>query len=190
MNCFKKHYLALAWYGLLTSLLGTLWLTISHALFLLMMHLPLTLCNPLWFYDYCHDQGFTDLEIKKLFFSLAVPFVAGILFYVKRREAVSQGNARWASFIDIQKAGFFVKQGIDIGKKWSKYLFISGHEHVIVFAPSGTGKTRAIAIPNLLTWEGSIVANDVKLELYEKTAKFREQKGSQCFIWNLVVMMA
>jgi type IV secretion system protein VirD4 len=89
-----------------------------------------------------------------------------------------------ATLGEAKKAGLFAKKGILLGKKWGKYLCMGGYEHVIVFAPSGSGKTRGISIPNLLTWQDSLICNDVKLELYKKTADFRQKHGHICVLWN------
>jgi type IV secretion system protein VirD4 len=39
-------------------------------------------------------------------------------------------------------------------------------------------------IPNLLTWEGSVVVLDVKRENYEATAGFRARYGQDVFLFN------
>lgn len=45
--------------------------------------------------------------------------------------------------------------------------------HVLVFAPTGKGKSRGVVIPNLLNWPGPAVVIDVKGELSNTTAKYR-----------------
>lgn len=47
--------------------------------------------------------------------------------------------------------------------------------HVLVVAPTGAGKSRSIAIPNLLHWNGTAIVLDVKGELTETTQHFRER---------------
>ena len=94
------------------------------------------------------------------------------------------GNAHFANGLEIQKAGFFIQapESIIIGKKYGVPLYANGFEHVLVFAPAGSGKTRSIAIPNLFNYPYSIVCNDVKLTLFETTSGFRERVlGHQCF---------
>ncbi|MBA3536256.1 MAG: type IV secretory system conjugative DNA transfer family protein, partial [Tatlockia sp.] len=64
--------------------------------------------------------------------------------------------------------------------------YSNGFEHVLVFAPTGSGKTRSIAIPNLFNYPYSMVCNDVKLTLYKTTSGFREHLlGHTCFCWAL-----
>lgn len=94
------------------------------------------------------------------------------------------GDAHFASGLEVQRAGFFITapESIIIGKKYGVPLYANGFEHVLVFAPSGSGKTRSIAIPNLFNYPYSIVCNDVKLTLFETTSKYRERiLGHQCY---------
>lgn len=67
------------------------------------------------------------------------------------------GNAKFANQNDIKKAGLFANKGILLGKAFGKDLMLDGYEHVILFAPTGTGKTTSITIPNLLQWHESCI---------------------------------
>lgn len=46
----------------------------------------------------------------------------------------------------------------------------------LIVAPPGTGKTASIALPNLFSISNSVVVLDIKGELYQKSAGFRQQK--------------
>lgn len=48
---------------------------------------------------------------------------------------------------------------------------------VLVFGPTGSWKTSAFAIPNILEWNGDVVAASVKNDLLEETLARREQLG-------------
>ncbi len=96
------------------------------------------------------------------------------------------GNAHFASGLEAWRAGYFKKEegAILVGKKYDVPLWSNGFEHVLVFAPSGSGKTSCIGMPNLYQYPYSVVCNDVKLTMYEKTAKYREQTFNQtCYLW-------
>ena len=103
---------------------------------------------------------------------------------VEGLKSSTRGEAKWMSYREAKKNNLFSKEGIILGKKWGRYIRLPGFEHVICFAPSGTGKTVSLTIPNLLTWDGSIVCTDIKLELFNKTSKFRESCGIKCYLWN------
>lgn len=108
------------------------------------------------------------------------------LFNRFRPEKKVLGNAHFANGIEVNNASFFKheEQGIIIGKKYGAPLYSNGFEHVLVFAPTGSGKTRSIGIPNLFNYPYSVVCNDVKLTLFQATSGFRQQVlGQQCYCW-------
>lgn len=56
----------------------------------------------------------------------------------------------------------------------------SSHDaHLMTIAPTGAGKGRDVIIPNLLSYEGSVVVLDPKGENYDVTHKFRGEKLGQ-----------
>jgi type IV secretion system protein VirD4 len=94
------------------------------------------------------------------------------------------GRAHFAGSFEIKRAGLFNRDGIILGKAYGKLLRLSGFESVLITAPTGSGKTISIAVPNLIEWQGSVVVNDLKGELYRLTSKYREEQlGNKCFIW-------
>lgn len=114
-----------------------------------------------------------------------ITIICGLVIFDKHRPRnKALGNAHFATGLEIQKAGFFVQapESIIIGKKYGAPLYANGFEHVLVFAPAGSGKTRSIAIPNLFNYPYSIVCNDVKLTLFETTSGFRQRVlGHACY---------
>jgi type IV secretion system protein VirD4 len=94
------------------------------------------------------------------------------------------GAARFASERELRRHGFRSRVGIVVGRKRGKFLTFGGPEHVIVEAPTRSGKGVGIVIPNLLTWQGSVVVLDVKRENYEATAGFRAHYGQDVFLFN------
>lgn len=119
-------------------------------------------------------------------FALALIIAAFFLFERVRPAQKSLGNAHFSSGFETQAAGFFKNQSqsIIIGKKYGAPLYSNGFEHVLVFAPTGSGKTRSIGIPNLFHYPYSVVCNDVKLSLFETTSGYRESVlGHACYCW-------
>lgn len=55
------------------------------------------------------------------------------------------------------------------------------YPNICVISPPGGGKTTGIIIPQLLTYEGSIICLDVKGELWDRTANYRLSKKSRVF---------
>jgi type IV secretion system protein VirD4 len=96
------------------------------------------------------------------------------------------GSARWATRKDIEEAGLFSTDpfySVVIGA-WQDssgtihYLKHSGSEHVKCTAPTRSGKGVCQVVPTLLTWQGSMIINDLKEELYQLTAGWRKKHAN------------
>lgn len=103
----------------------------------------------------------------------------------KEKEEI-HGSARWASEADIKRAGLRAKKGFLLGRTGAKnYLVADDFQHILLFAPTGSGKGVGFVLPNLLYWEESVVCHDIKLENYLVTSGWRhEALGHDCFVWN------
>lgn len=107
-----------------------------------------------------------------------------VIILSKRSIPDIYGKARFANYIDIKKAGLLSGKGIVLGKSFFKYLMLDGYEHITLFAPTGTGKTIGLTVPNLLSWEDSCVASDIKLQLFKLTSGYRRSIGHAVYLWN------
>lgn len=104
---------------------------------------------------------------------------------VNKRMKEAFGDAHFASVLEINKAKLFGKEGIVIGQAHGKILRVPGFESVLLAAPTGSGKTTSIAVPNLIEHQGSAIVNDLKGELYRLTAQYRsEQDNNTCYLFN------
>jgi type IV secretion system protein VirD4 len=106
------------------------------------------------------------------------------LYMLWSRKSALHGEARFATESELRRHGFRAAQGIVLGRKSGKYITFGGSEHVIVEAPTRSGKGVGIVIPNLLTWQGSVVVLDVKRENFEATAGFRAKYGQDVHLFN------
>ena len=107
-----------------------------------------------------------------------------LLYWFVTRKPPLHGAARFANEREITRHGFRGKEGIVLARKSGRYLIFKGNEHVIVEAPTRSGKGVGIVIPNLLSWQGSTVVLDVKRENYDATAGFRAQHGQAVHLFN------
>ncbi len=116
--------------------------------------------------------------------AIAVP-VIGV-----KRQLTSHGSARWATNSEMKKAGLLTQlKGLNgpiygkAGKPKSRADFLSSREipHSLVSAPTGSGKTRSVVIPTLLTYPGSILCLDLKGELFAKTSRRRVSFGDTVY---------
>jgi type IV secretion system protein VirD4 len=110
--------------------------------------------------------------------------LAGLIYALWARGAPLHGNARFANERELKRHGFRAATGIIVGRKGGRFLTFGGSEHVLVEAPTRSGKGTGIVIPNLLTWAGSVVVLDVKRENYDASAGFRAKYGQDVFLFN------
>ncbi|MDR2760662.1 MAG: type IV secretory system conjugative DNA transfer family protein [Rickettsiales bacterium] len=100
----------------------------------------------------------------------------------------SQGefaDAHWATMSEMKKAKLFEKKGFLLGKYKGQFLVEKSYQHILLFAPTGSGKGVGFVIPNLLFWDESVIVHDIKLENYEKTSGFRYSVLKQkVYLWN------
>ncbi|NVD28019.1 type IV secretory system conjugative DNA transfer family protein [Parasphingorhabdus flavimaris] len=108
----------------------------------------------------------------------------GLIYALWARGAPLHGAARFARESEIKRHGFRARSGIVLGRKGGRFLTFGGSEHVIVEAPTRSGKGTGIVIPNLLTWQGSVVVLDVKRENYDASAGFRAHYGQDVYLFN------
>jgi type IV secretion system protein VirD4 len=102
----------------------------------------------------------------------------------RMKESV-HGDAKWADEKEIRAAKLRAKKGLLLGVTKKGYLIADDFQHVLLFAPTGSGKGVGFVIPNLLFWEESLVCHDIKLENYELTSGFRKNKlGQKTYVWN------
>jgi type IV secretion system protein VirD4 len=113
-----------------------------------------------------------------------VTLLAGLVYALWSRGAPLHGAARFASERELKRHGFRAAAGIVVGRKGGRFLTFDGSEHVLVEAPTRSGKGIGIVIPNLLTWAGSVVVLDVKRENFGASAGFRARYGQQVFLFN------
>jgi type IV secretion system protein VirD4 len=113
-----------------------------------------------------------------------VTLLAGLVYALWTRGAPLHGAARFARERELKRHGFRSAAGIVVGRKGGRFLTFGGSEHVLVEAPTRSGKGTGIVIPNLLTWQGSVVVLDVKRENFDASAGFRAHYGQQLFLFN------
>ena len=100
-----------------------------------------------------------------------------------RGRSTTHGSAAWASNLKLARAGVFTPDGLILGKTAGGLVRYGDNEgHVLCFSPSGGGKGVGVAVPNLLTYSGSVIVTDVKGENAAITARQRSSFGP---VWRL-----
>ena len=102
----------------------------------------------------------------------------------KLKESV-HGDAHWATESEIRAAKLRAKKGLLLGRTGNNnYLIADDFQHVLLFAPTGSGKGVGFVIPNLLFWQESIVVHDIKGENHELCSGYRAKLGQDVWYWN------
>lgn len=136
-----------------------------------------------WFFLY-GDRYWHVLQ--KTMWPLYVSIMVGIVFawvsriFTKSKKiSTAHGSSRWAHEKELEKAGLFSKNGIVLGQTQNKKIIRhDGPEHVMVIAPTRSGKGVGLVIPTLLEWTGSAVIFDPKGENWQITSGYRESQGT------------
>jgi type IV secretion system protein VirD4 len=141
---------------------------------------PLKLPEYFWFY-----RG-NSLVMGWLFKGMAGTVAAICLaaLIVLNQPRKLHGAARWARSPEVKAAGLLDTKGIILGRYGSRYLRFGGSEHVLLEAPTRSGKGVGVVIPNLLEWPDSVVVLDVKQENWEKTAAYRQSQGQKVLLFD------
>jgi len=129
---------------------------------------------------------------------------AGLVLLVKLPGLAAKpdvhGSARWADLKDLKAAGVVPPhpaartipgpEGLFLGlytdpRGRRVRLYDNEPHHVMLIAPTRSGKGVGYVIPNLLNYRHSAVVLDVKRELYEATSGFRANElGQDIFLFD------
>ncbi|MGL5236596.1 MAG: type IV secretory system conjugative DNA transfer family protein [Plesiomonas shigelloides] len=145
-----------------------------------------------WMYYHQDPLYQRSLNIAALIgFGAAMSFPVMIVLAALTKAKSLHGDARFATFDEIQKQGMTKPgnqddgQGIMLGRVGRRFLYYVGSAFVLLAAPSRGGKGIGVIIPNLLRWWQSCVVTDFKQENFSITSKFREKVlGQKVFLFN------
>lgn len=140
--------------------LGTPYLKFKAYLCLLYALTPLIMIFLWWLFDRKNDlESYGDAEFAKL-------------------EEDETGEVWEKMALSKEKGlvlGCFIKKNPFTKKEDRTLIRALQPLSCLIVAPPGTGKTASIALPNLYSLPNSVVVLDIKGELYDKSAGFRQQ---------------
>ncbi|NJC42046.1 type IV secretion system protein VirD4 [Brevundimonas alba] len=138
---------------------------------------------PAWLWYYRHDP-----EVRRwLTVGVSVSALVGVVLVAAvllTRRRPLHGAARWASGSEQRRAGLRAHRGIVLGRADGGFLIADGPEHVMLYAPTRTGKGVGVVIPNLLAWPDSVVVLDIKRENFLATAGYRAEAGQTVHLFD------
>ena len=144
--------------------------------------------NTAWHYlqRYGHSQ---NKRLKLLvWFAALLPLIVltavGLLIALSQKQRALFGDARFATMAEVRQAGLLPdkdhrNETILVGKFKGQYLRYGGYQFVMLAAPTRSGKGVGIVIPNCITYTGSLVVLDIKLENFDITAGYRQKELGQ-----------
>jgi type IV secretion system protein VirD4 len=155
--------------------------------------------QPLW--ELCIRQAAYPLIIL----AMGTGGVIGLArYFLSGTSSDLHGSARWATAADVRSAGLIAPRtylpqslrrlavrmklikplarrvGIYLGVWQGSYLRDCGPGHVLVMAPTRSGKGVGVVVPTLLTWPHSTLVHDLKGENWQLTAGARQRMGHIC----------
>ncbi|WP_424991333.1 type IV secretory system conjugative DNA transfer family protein [Fluviibacterium sp. S390] len=131
---------------------------------------------------------------------VTIAFVVGIVMALARyivikpfKKPTTFGSAEWATPEDVERAGLTKGQGFflgrfETGEDETTPLHYGGDRHLLTVAPTRAGKGVSAIIPNLLTYEGSVLVIDPKGENALITGAERARMGQTVMLvdpWDL-----
>jgi type IV secretion system protein VirD4 len=138
---------------------------------------------PAWFWYFRGDPEVRRWAGVGLLSAASAAAVVATAIARSRRPPL-HGAARWASEAELAQGGLRARQGIVLGWNGGRLLTFGGPEHVMLHAPTRSGKGVGVVIPNLLTWPDSVVVLDVKRENWTATAGFRAANGQEVILFD------
>jgi type IV secretion system protein VirD4 len=115
-----------------------------------------------------------------------LPLLAWMLLAIpllRPRARATHGDARFAGAGALARQRMLSEadRSIVVGRLGRKLVRLPGQQHVILAAPSRSGKGVGVVIPNLLSYSDSMVVLDIKGENHEITSGWRASQGQAVY---------
>ncbi|MBC2857031.1 type IV secretory system conjugative DNA transfer family protein [Cetobacterium sp. 2A] len=122
---------------------------------------------------------------QKVYIYLSLGFIL-ILIY-KKKELTTHGSSKFAENEEIKRFGLIGNNdGVVLGMSPNNEMLTqNGSEHIMVMAPTRSGKGVNTVLPTLWTWAHSVVINDIKGECWDLTSGYRRSVlKHKCIFFN------
>ena len=119
----------------------------------------------------------------------ALPVLAALALALKwllTRKPNLYGEARFATLGDLRTRRMLKAEdtALVVGRKDGKYIYFNGQQFALLAAPTRSGKGVGIVVPNLLSYQHSVVVLDIKQENFDLTSGFRAKYGQEVYLFN------
>lgn len=115
---------------------------------------------------------------------LVLVALTGLMLF--RKKTNLYGEARFATAGDLRERHMLKPDdtALVVGKKDGQFVYFNGQQFAMLAAPTRSGKGVGIVIPNLLSYQGSVVVLDIKQENFDVTSGFRARYGQHVYLFN------
>lgn len=114
-------------------------------------------------------------------------FIIYFLILKLSQKKNTHGSARFSTDKELKKANVLAphfpktselyQDGVILGRTSNLNTIIDANPtHILVIAPSRSGKGTGSILPTLVNWRGSVICFDIKGENFQHTSKFRQEK--------------
>lgn len=166
---------------------------LAGCIFLWSVHAEPREATPFTILRYAYYYGEREDVARRLWISsaigLAVLMTPALVLLIPKRRSL-HGDARFATNRELARAGLFSGAGIIVGRTrgflcfGGRYIVMGGQMGVALAAQPRSGKGVSFVVPNLLSFTGSAVVSDIKLENWTLTAGFRRAIGQRVYLFN------
>jgi len=119
--------------------------------------------------------------------STGIPLAIGAGLFARHvAPRIAHDNARWASWRDLHKVGFSSQRGLYLARVRGRFVRLAGKQrkHMIVYAPTQSGKGVGTVIPSGLTADPmSLIFFDPKFEAFAATAGWQAEQGANVVLF-------
>jgi type IV secretion system protein VirD4 len=114
---------------------------------------------------------------KYIYLGAALGFGISYLITKNMSDDTTHGSADWSEFKEIKKMELASGDGVVLGINPFTHTLLThnGPQHILLMAPTRSGKGICVIIPTLLTWRHSVFVTDVKGENFDLTGAFRKK---------------
>ncbi len=145
------------------------------------------LLGPTHFWRRIQYPATQEEALKRGGFALAFVGAAGLALAIALKvngPARHKGDAQFGSLLDAAKRRLTGRRGLILGKMNGTVIRNADPAHILMIAPSRSGKGSGFIVPNGYDHDGSFVFWDTKRENFDVLSRYLHDKGVRVFLFR------